>query len=126
MLGNRPLPPIAGSLVNSWRRLTQARFSVSSVREELGLVLNRIDPFRRRRALLSRPVRKRGGLWFYSTAYTFTQIGLLYEPYFPAPFEFLVENPATGGRALRESGRPFVSVYEFASLGGRSYKARGR
>ena len=117
VLGDRPRPPIVGSLANSWHRVTQARFSGSSVRGELGLVLNRVDPFRRRRALWLRPVRKRGGPWFYSTAYTFTQIGLLYEPYFPTPFEFLVENPATGGRPLKESGRQFVDAYEFASWG---------
>ena len=113
--GDRLRPPIAGSLANSWRRLTQARFTGSSLRGELGLALNRIDPFRRRRALLPRRLRKRGGLWFYSTAYTFTQIGLLYEPYFASPFEFLVESATTGGRPLRESGRAFVGVYEFAS-----------
>ena len=115
VLGDRKRIRIVGSLANSWQRLRQARFSTSVAREELGLVLNRIDPFRRRRALMPRPVRKRGGPWFYSTAHTFTQIGLLYEPYFPAPFEFLVENSATGGRPLRDSGRPFVDVYEFFS-----------
>jgi hypothetical protein len=117
VLGDRPRPPIASSLANSWQRVTQARFSASSVRGELGLALNRVDPFRRRRALLPRPVRKRGGTWFYSSAYTFTQIGLFYEPYFPTPFEFLVENPATGGRPLTESGRQFVDAYEFTSWG---------
>lgn len=111
----RQRSPAGRSLANSWQRLRQSRFSGSALREELGLVLDRVDPFRRRRALLPRPVRKRGGVWFYSTAYTFTRIGLLYEPYFLARFEFLVENPATGGRALQESGRPFVDVHEFTS-----------
>ena len=97
------------------QRLRQSRFAGAQWRDELGLVLERVDPFHRRRALLPRRARKAGGLWFYSTAYTFTKIGLLYEPHFPAPFEFLIEDPATGGRALRESGRRFVSIYEFAS-----------
>jgi hypothetical protein len=105
----------ARSLANSWRRMAQGRFSGARAREELGQALRRIDPFHRRRALLPAAVRERGGLWFYSTAYTFTQIGLLYEPHFPERFRFLVENPATGGRALGEAGRPFVDVHEFAS-----------
>lgn len=111
----RVRPPVATSLSNSVRRLWQSRLSGAGVRNELRLVLDRIDPFHRRRAIVPRRARKRGGLWFYSTAYTFTKAGLLYEPHFPAPFEFLIENPATGGRALRESSRPFVSIYEFAS-----------
>src|SRR5206468_10570573 len=86
------------------------------VREELGQVLDRFDPFHRRRTLLQRPGNVRGGLWFYSTAYTFTQIGLLYEEYFPGAFKFLIENAATGGRALREAGRPWTSCYDYVSL----------
>jgi hypothetical protein len=111
----RVRPRVATSLSNSVRRLWQSRLSGAGVRNELRLVLDRIDPFHRRRAIVPRGARKLGGLWFYSTAYTFTKAGLLYEPHFPAPFEFLIENAATGGRALRESGRPFVSIYEFAS-----------
>jgi len=107
--------PVTRSLANSWRRMTQARFSGERAREELGQVLRRIDPFHWRRALMPAAVRKPGGLWFYSTAYTFTQIGLLYEPYFPGRFQYLIENPATGGRALRDAGRPSVAVYEYAA-----------
>ncbi|MFO1316187.1 MAG: hypothetical protein U1F58_11345 [Burkholderiales bacterium] len=106
---------VVRSLANSARRLRHSRFSGAACRAELRLVLDRIDPFHRRRALLPRGAHRRGGLWFYGTAYTYTTIGLLYEPHFPTPFEFLVENAMTGGRALRERGRPFVSVYEFAS-----------
>jgi hypothetical protein len=111
----RARPPVATSLSNSVQRLWQSRLSSAGVRNELRLVLERIDPFHRRRTILPRRARKRGGLWFYSTAYTFTKAGLLYEPHFPAPFDFLIENAATGGRALRESSRRFVSIYEFAS-----------
>ena len=113
--GGRKRSPLARSLANSWQRLAQSRFSGRRVRDELHQVLSRIDPYHRRRALFSRAVRKRGGLWFYSTAYTFTQIGLLYEPHFPERFQFLIENSSTGGRALREAGRPSVDLYEFVS-----------
>jgi hypothetical protein len=113
-VGRQPAP-VVRSLANSLQRLRQSRFAGAQLREELGLVLERVDPFHRRRALLPRRVRKVGGLWYYSTAYTFTKIGLLYEPHLPAPLEFLIEDQATGGRALRESGRRFVSIYEFAS-----------
>ncbi len=107
--------PVVRSLANSVRRLRSSRLAGAGVRAELALVLNRIDPYHRRSALRPRRTVKPGGLWFYSTAYTYTKIGLLYEPHFPAPFRFLIENAATGGRALREAGRPFVGLYEFAS-----------
>jgi hypothetical protein len=55
-----------------------------------------------------------GGAWFYSNAYTFTKIGLAYEPYIPEKLNFLVEDPATGGKALREQGRDFYSVYAWS------------
>jgi len=60
---------------------------------------------------------RRGGWWFYSTAHTFTNIGLAYEPYLPAPLNFLCEDAATGGVPLRDRHREFGNLYAFASLG---------
>lgn len=56
----------------------------------------------------------RGGIWFYSTAYNFTKIGLEYEPYLPAKMNYLVEDPATGGKRLRELGRDWHLLYGWA------------
>ncbi len=55
-----------------------------------------------------------GGIWFYSTAYNFTKIGLEYEPYFPEKMNFLVEDPATGGKRLGELGRDFHVLYAWS------------
>jgi len=56
----------------------------------------------------------RGGIWFYSTAYNFTRIGLQYEPYLPQKVNYLVEEPGTGGKALREMGRPWHWLYAWS------------
>ena len=55
-----------------------------------------------------------GGIWLYSTAYNYTKIGLEYEPYLPAAMNYLVEDPATGGRGLREAKRAWHSLYAWA------------
>ena len=53
----------------------------------------------------------RGGAWFYSTAYNFTRIGLAYEAYIPGKLNFLVEDPATGGKDLRRLGKSYYALY---------------
>jgi len=55
-----------------------------------------------------------GGIWFYSTAYNYTKIGLEYESYFPERVNYLVEDPATGGRQLGELGRDFHILYAWS------------
>jgi hypothetical protein len=55
-----------------------------------------------------------GGIWFYSTAYNFTKIGLQYEPYLPGKVHYLVEDPATGGKRLSELGREFHRLYAWS------------
>jgi len=97
-------------------RLRDGKFSGQTLREEWRQVLDRIDPFHRRQALRKQSENWRPGeIWFYSTAYTFTRVGLAYEPYFPAPFRFMVENAATGGAPLDHAARPFVSIYQFSA-----------
>ena len=72
------------------------------------------------RALSAIPVRKvapsapHGGIWFYSTAYNYTKIGLQYEPYLPQKMNFLVEDRATGGKRLREVGREAHWLYAWS------------
>jgi hypothetical protein len=56
----------------------------------------------------------RGGIWFYSTAYNYTKIGLQYEPYLPQKLNFLVEDPGTGGKRLGEIGRESHWLYAWS------------
>ncbi len=67
-------------------------------------------------ARVSKPAEAapRGGIWFYSTSYNYTKIGMEYEAYFPQKMNFLVEDPATGGRALSEINRGFYHLYAWA------------
>ncbi|HUD86742.1 MAG TPA: hypothetical protein VMR17_09820, partial [Xanthobacteraceae bacterium] len=103
------------SLQRSLRRLRAARLAPSALRGELHQLIQRLDPYHRRHALRRRRGHwQRNGIWFYTTAQSFTNIGLLYEPYFPAALNFLVENPLTGGKRLKDIGRPYVSLYDFA------------
>ena len=62
----------------------------------------------------ARRSRQRGGWWFYSTAYTFTNIGLAYEPYLPQTFNYLIDSSETGDAPLRERGRNFFDIYAWA------------
>jgi hypothetical protein len=104
-----------GSLQRSVRRLRAARLAPSALRGELHQLIQRLDPYHRRHALRRRRGQwQRNGIWFYTTAQSFTNIGLLYEPYFPEAMLFLVESPLTGGKPLKEIGRPYASLYEFA------------
>jgi hypothetical protein len=105
----------ASSLKRSWRRLRASGLAASALRMELHQLLQRIDPFHRRHVFSRKKQQWRhNDIWFYTTARTFTNIGLLYEPYFPRSLRFLVESPLTGGRPLQEIGRPYVSLYDFA------------
>lgn len=106
----------ASSMRRSWQRLRQAGFNKSAFSSEWRQVMDRVDPFHRRACFTRSRPRRRNALWFYSTAYTFTRIGLLYEPYFPEPFEYLAENPQTGGQPLKSAQRAFASPYEFVSF----------
>ena len=116
------------TVLNGLRRLRGAGFSGGAIIDELFTVANRLDPYRRWRP--TRPRRATWSpdeIWFYTTAYTFTAAGLLYEPYFPSPFRFLVENPRTGGWALAAQSRPFVDLYTFsrASMAPRNDEVSG-
>src|SRR6266567_3128612 len=72
------------------------------------------------RSLSAVPMRERareaprGGIWFYSTAYNYTKIGLQYEPCLPQKLNFLVEDPGTGGKRLREVGRETHWLYAWS------------
>jgi hypothetical protein len=63
----------------------------------------------------ARRSKQRGGWWFYSTAYTFTNIGLAYEPHLSQSFQYLVDSSETGGAPLREHNREYFDIYAWAS-----------
>jgi len=112
-------PEAAGSVATSgmrrsWQRMRLAGFSGSAISSEWRQVMERVDFFHRRAIFARSKPRRLNAIWFYSTAYTFTRAGLMYEPYFPGPFEYLVENPQTGGLPLTAIGRSFASPYEYS------------
>jgi hypothetical protein len=90
-----------------------------SSRPTLGEFFKRVTP-RWFRYVSAMPARKqaqeapRGGIWFYSTAYNSTKIGLEYEAYLPGKLNFLVEDAATGGRRVRELGRECYELYAWS------------
>jgi hypothetical protein len=105
----------ASSLKRSWRRLRASGLAASALRMELHQLLQRIDPFHRRHVFSGKKQQWRhNDIWFYTTARTFTNVGLLYESHFPHSLRFLVESPLTGGKPLQEIRRPYVSLYDFA------------
>jgi hypothetical protein len=79
----------------------------------------RVAPLRAR-YLSGGPQRKnrgqdiRGGIWFVSTAYNYTKIGLAYEPYLGQPMNYLVEDPASGAKRLQELGRDWHLLYAWS------------
>ncbi len=97
------------ALKRSLWRLRSRGFSREGLGQELEQVLARVDPWQRRLRGRQPSPLPGGGIWFYSTAFTFTRIGLLYEPWLPQPLQFLVDNPYTGGLPLAALGRPFVA-----------------
>jgi hypothetical protein len=56
----------------------------------------------------------KGGIWFYTTAYNYTKIALAYEQYLPQKLNYLVEDPTTGGKRLRELGHDWHQLYGWA------------
>jgi hypothetical protein len=55
-----------------------------------------------------------GGIWCYSTAYTYTKIALEYDGYFPQRMNFLVEDAATGGKLLSQNSRNSYVLYAWS------------
>jgi hypothetical protein len=57
-----------------------------------------------------------GSWWFYSTARTFTNIGLAYEPVLDHPLNYLYEDSETGGQPLHERRRTGHLLYSYADF----------
>jgi hypothetical protein len=109
MIVNMPASSREGRLARSFQRLKAAHFSRHAVRAEWRVALERLDPAGKRFAFWPRmePAVPPDRIWFYSTAQTYSLIGMQYERYFPEPFEYLVENAATGGAPLKAIRHPF-------------------
>jgi hypothetical protein len=109
--------PLLARAARVYSRIRSSGVSRSTLYQEYRQFLDHVDPFHRRSALRWRRRKWRtGDIWFYTTAHTFTNIGLAFEPYFPAPLNFLVENPGRGGVPLKGIPRSWTSVYEFSLL----------
>jgi hypothetical protein len=105
------------ALKRSWGRLRAAQFTSDSICSEWRQVMDRLDPFHRRGRFRRNKTPSLRRPWFYSTAYTFSRIGLIYERHFRESFEYLVEDPRTGGAPLAAIGRSFSSPYDFVTSG---------
>jgi hypothetical protein len=96
------------ALARSCARLVQGGFTRDTWAKEWRQVLARLDPWQRRLRLRPMTLPSAGGLWFYTTAFTFTRSGLLYEPWLPQSLQFMVDDPNTGGVPLTSQGRAFI------------------
>jgi len=93
-------------------RLWKSRGTPSELLRRLAPLYSRyLSAARIRRSAANAP---KGGIWFYSTAYNFTKIGLEYEPHFPGEVNFLVEDRQTGGKPLSELGRNSHVLYAWS------------
>ncbi len=105
-------------LSKCFNRISSGKFSWDILYSELKRVIDYIDPFHRRSIFLKKfkkiKIEKKKP-WFYSTAVSFSNIGLLYESFFPEPFIFLAENSLTGGKPLKEKKRNYVNLYDYAA-----------
>jgi hypothetical protein len=93
-------------------RLWKARSRPGEVLRRAAPIVSRYASATRTREMAGKAPR--GGIWFYSTSYNYTKIGLEYETYFPQPVHFLVEDPTAGGRCLSERGRSFYPLYSWS------------
>ena len=98
-----------------FKRLLTSRFSKESIKIEINNALDQLHPFRKRNAFKrkTKPYQK-NKTWFYTTAVTFTNIGLYYECCLSEPLNYLVENELAGGKPLHHMRRPFHSLYQFS------------
>jgi len=104
---------LLASIKRSFKRVSESGFSSRTLSHEWWQILERLDPYHRRNRVVVNENLVSGTIWFYTTANTFSRIGLLFEPYFPQPFQYLVENPLTGGVPLTATGQAYTSVYQF-------------
>ncbi|EKD55021.1 MAG: hypothetical protein ACD_60C00028G0018 [uncultured bacterium] len=103
-------------IINSLKRIFSYPPSFKALYSEWKAILDYLDPFHRRTMFFRKKHQAidKEKLWYYTTAETFTNIGLLYEPFLPDQLCFLVENKLTGGKSLIAKKRHFVSPYRYA------------
>ncbi len=94
------------------RKVWESHNSPGELFQRLAPVVSRYASARGTRSLTGQAPR--GGIWFYSTSYNYTKIGLEYEPFFPSAVHYLVGDPGTAGRGLTERGRGFYPLYAWS------------
>ncbi len=111
-----PLIRKQNKIIKLFYKLMESKFALAVMYIEFKKIINYVDFFHRRSMLFKKFVEKyeKNKIWFYSTANNYTNIGLSYEPFFPEPFHYLIENKSTGGKSLLQNKRMFTSCYEFA------------
>ena len=98
-------------------RILANKSSLTALHSDFNQFLCQIDPFHRRHMLFTKNKNMtdvKNKSWFYTTAITYTNVGLLYESVYSEPFYYLVEDATTGGLPLKNKQRPFVNLYDFA------------
>ena len=103
-------------LKNALNRVMASGLSLNTIYDEFHHGLDYLDPFHFRSQWMNPFKHERHDkhkLWYYTTAITFTNIGLSYEKFFPEPFHFLVEDKLTGGKPLYHQHRSFAYLYDF-------------
>lgn len=56
-----------------------------------------------------------GAWWFYSTFYTFTNIGLAYEKSLRCKFHYMIADPGSAEKPLKRSRRDWTEIYGYLS-----------
>ncbi len=97
------------------RRVTNS--GAKGLRESITLGMRRFFPNGARylASVGTKRTQALGGWWFYTTAYTFTNIGLAYEPSLPERLNYLVDSSEPGARPLEERKRSYSDLYAWAS-----------
>lgn len=109
------MPRALRALHGSLRKLADAPTLQSASKRVAQKVRSLADPYGLMGARNNGKWSK-GALWFYSTAHTYTLTGMAFEPFFPEPLTYFVENTKTGGAPLRAQNRGFTTLQEFGSL----------
>lgn len=102
---------------NCIHRMISGMGNLNSILTEFKRGLDYLDPYHYRNIFINKfkkIIINKNKCWFYSTAINYTNIGLSYEPCFPTPFTFLIENKMTGGQPLIKKNRTFHDLYGFS------------
>jgi hypothetical protein len=78
------------------------------------LTLHRLLPLVSRAALHRKyATGEQGAWWFYSTFYTFTNIGLAYEQSLNRKFRYMIADPGSAEKPLKNAHRDWTEIYAY-------------